>query len=102
MKVLHVISSIDPRHGGVTEGLRQLAEASMEFGCSVEAVTLDQPGRAFLNQFSFPVHALGPASLTSTTTRDCATGCSLTSSLTTWWWFTLFGNTTRSPFAKPL
>jgi glycosyltransferase involved in cell wall biosynthesis len=60
MKVLHVISSIDPRHGGVSEGLRQLGEASMECGCSVEVVTLDRPGQAFLNQFPFPVLALGP------------------------------------------
>ena len=60
MKVLHVISSIDPRHGGVSEALRQLGEASMELGCTVEAVTLDAPDQAFLGQLSFPVHALGP------------------------------------------
>jgi glycosyltransferase involved in cell wall biosynthesis len=59
MKVLHVISSIEPSHGGVSEGLRQLAETSMGFGCPAEVVTLDEPGQAFLNQFPFPVHALG-------------------------------------------
>ena len=60
MKVLHVISSLDPRHGGVTEAVRQLAEVSIGLGCSSEAATLDPPGSAFLTHFSFPVHALGP------------------------------------------
>jgi glycosyltransferase involved in cell wall biosynthesis len=60
MKALHVISSIDPRHGGVSEGLRQLGEVSIELGCQVEAVTLDTPGQEFLGQLPFPVHALGP------------------------------------------
>jgi glycosyltransferase involved in cell wall biosynthesis len=60
MKILHVISSIDPRHGGVTEGVRQLAEVSIRLGCQVEVATLDKPGQAFLAEFSFPIHALGP------------------------------------------
>jgi len=60
MKILHVISSIDPRHGGVTEGLRQLAEVSIELGCEVEVATLDRPHQPFLSDFSFPIHALGP------------------------------------------
>ncbi len=60
MKILHVISSMDPRHGGVTEGVRQLAELSQQLGCTAEAVTLDAPDQAFLSTFPFPVHALGP------------------------------------------
>jgi len=60
MKILHVISSIDPRHGGVTEGLRLLAEVSRELGCTVEVATLDRPNQPFLSEFSFPIHALGP------------------------------------------
>jgi len=60
MKTLHVISSIDPRHGGVTEGLRQLAEVSIELGCTLEVATLDLPNQPFLSEFSFPIHALGP------------------------------------------
>jgi len=60
MKILHVISSIDPRHGGVTEGLRQLAEVSIDLGCTLEVATLDQPNQPFLSEFSFPIHALGP------------------------------------------
>lgn len=61
MKILHVISSLDPRHGGVTEAVRQLAEVSMQLGCTIEAATLDSPGSAFLDNFAFPVHALGVA-----------------------------------------
>lgn len=60
MKALHVISSIHPRHGGVSEGLRQLSETSQELGCEVEVVTLDAPGQPFLNEFPTPVYALGP------------------------------------------
>jgi glycosyltransferase involved in cell wall biosynthesis len=60
MKVLHVISSIDPRHGGVTEGVRQLAEVSIRLGCHVEVATLDVAGQPFLAEFSFPIYALGP------------------------------------------
>jgi glycosyltransferase involved in cell wall biosynthesis len=60
MRILHVISSIDPRHGGVTEGVRQLAQVSIKLGCEVEVATLDAPGASFLNDFSFPIHPLGP------------------------------------------
>ena len=60
MKILHVISSIDPRHGGVTEALRQLAELSVKLGSTVEVATLDAPDQKFLGEFSFPIHALGP------------------------------------------
>jgi len=60
MKILHVISSINPRHGGVTEALRQLAEVSVTLGCTVEVATLDVPGQPFLSEFSFPIYALGP------------------------------------------
>jgi glycosyltransferase involved in cell wall biosynthesis len=60
MKILHVISSIDPKHGGVTEGLRQLADVSIRLGYHVEVATRDCPSDAFLSEFSFPIHALGP------------------------------------------
>jgi glycosyltransferase involved in cell wall biosynthesis len=60
MKILHVIASIDPRHGGVAEGLLQLAQMSLTLGCTIEIASLDVPGQAFLDQFRFPVHALGP------------------------------------------
>jgi len=60
MKILHVISSLDPRHGGVTEGLRQLTEVSNESGCITEAVTLDAPGQDFLAEFPCRIHAMGP------------------------------------------
>ena len=60
MNVLHVIASMDPRHGGVSEAVRQLAEMSITLGCHVEVATLDIPGQAFLADFPFSVHALGP------------------------------------------
>jgi glycosyltransferase involved in cell wall biosynthesis len=61
MKILHVISSIDPQNGGVTEGVSQLAQVSTTLGCTIEAATLDPPDSAFLRDFPFPVHALGPS-----------------------------------------
>jgi glycosyltransferase involved in cell wall biosynthesis len=54
------MSSIDPRHGGVSEGVRQLAQVSIQLGCHVEAATLDAPNSSFLSEVSFPIHALGP------------------------------------------
>jgi glycosyltransferase involved in cell wall biosynthesis len=64
MRILQVISSMDPQAGGVTEGVRQLSEAAMALGCQVEAATLDAPAAAFLRESSFPIHALGPAATT--------------------------------------
>lgn len=60
MKILNVISSLDPRKGGVTEGVRQLSDVLTELGCIVEAATLDAPDEGFVHEFSFSVHALGP------------------------------------------
>ncbi len=61
MRILQIISSMDPECGGVTEGVRQLSEAAMAQGCHVEAATLDPPGAAFLRESSFPIHPLGPS-----------------------------------------
>jgi glycosyltransferase involved in cell wall biosynthesis len=61
MKVLHVISSVDPRGGGPIEGVRQRGRRLVEMGHTVEIATLDAPGEPFLASFPLPVHALGPA-----------------------------------------
>jgi glycosyltransferase involved in cell wall biosynthesis len=60
MKILQVISSMDPIGGGVSEAVRQLSEAAIAQGCAVEAATLDAPGCKFLAESAFPIHALGP------------------------------------------
>lgn len=61
MKLLHVLSSVDPNGGGPTEGVRQRGIRLQQLGHSVEVVTLDDPGRAFLAEYPLTVHALGPS-----------------------------------------
>jgi glycosyltransferase involved in cell wall biosynthesis len=61
LKLLHVLSSVDPNGGGPTEGVRQRGMRLQQLGHSVEVVTLDDPSRAFLKEFPLIVHALGPS-----------------------------------------
>lgn len=60
MRLLHVISSMNPLAGGPTEAIRQLAGQARAFGQTVEVATLDDPRAPFLRQLDFPNHALGP------------------------------------------
>ena len=59
MRILHVISSLDPAGGGVAEVVRLLLNYGPE-ECEQEVVTLDDPASPFLRELGFPVHALGP------------------------------------------
>jgi glycosyltransferase involved in cell wall biosynthesis len=58
MRILHVISTIDPEAGGPPEVVRLLIENGPD-GSSAEVVTLDDPAAAFVREAGFPVHALG-------------------------------------------
>lgn len=63
MKILHVISSLDPATGGPAEIIRVL----LKYGppeASQEVATLDDPKAPFLREMDFPVHALGPGKTT--------------------------------------
>jgi glycosyltransferase involved in cell wall biosynthesis len=60
MKILHVISSMDPNGGGPVESVRQLGGAHVSSGHRVEIASLDAPTAAFLRHSTLPVHALGP------------------------------------------
>jgi len=62
MRLLNVIRSVDPVHGGPAEGLRQSVMASRLLGHSEEVVTLDAPGAACVRDFPVTTFALGPAS----------------------------------------
>jgi glycosyltransferase involved in cell wall biosynthesis len=62
MKILQVVSSMDPRAGGVTEAVRQMSEAAISLGCGVQAATLDLPAAHFVKTSQFPIHTLGPSS----------------------------------------
>lgn len=61
MKILHLLSTIDPRAGGPTEGVRQSGLSLKSMGHEVEVVTLDDPDAPWLEAFPLTVHALGPS-----------------------------------------
>ncbi len=61
MKLLHVLSSVDPSTGGPLEGVRQRGIRLQQLGHSVDIVTTDDPGLDFVKDFPLPVHALGPS-----------------------------------------
>jgi glycosyltransferase involved in cell wall biosynthesis len=61
MRLLHVISSVDPAAGGVIESVKQLGQAHMASGNIVEIASLDDPDSACVKNCPIPVHALGPS-----------------------------------------
>jgi len=60
VRLLHIVSSVDPRGGGPIEGVRERGLRLLELGHRVEIASLDAPGAAFVREFPLPVHALGP------------------------------------------
>ncbi len=60
LHVLHVIAGLSPADGGPPEMLRQLAANYLAIGDTLEVATLDDPAAPYLQNCSFPVHALGP------------------------------------------
>jgi glycosyltransferase involved in cell wall biosynthesis len=63
VKILHIISSVNPAGGGPIEGVKQLGTTLVGQGHKVEIVSLDPPGAPYLAQAPLPVHALGPTTL---------------------------------------
>src|SRR6266702_1563767 len=59
MRILHIISSLDPQFGGTTAAVRVLLDHGPE-GYAQELATLDDPEAPFLRDLAFPVHAFGP------------------------------------------
>ncbi len=60
MRILHILSSVNPDGGGPTEGVRQRGVRLTEMGHTVEVVSLDDAAETFLGEFPLKVHALGP------------------------------------------
>ena len=58
MKILHLVRSINPIHGGPTEAIRMLVQHA-PVGYTAEIATLDDPGASFLAEMPCPVHAFG-------------------------------------------
>jgi len=61
LKLLHVLSSVNPDGGGPTEGVRQRGMRLTDMGHTVDVACLDDPGLSFVRDFPLTVHALGPA-----------------------------------------
>ncbi|MEO7932989.1 MAG: glycosyltransferase [Chthoniobacterales bacterium] len=60
MKILHAISSIDPRQGGTSEAVLQLSREAIRQGHEVEIVSIDDPAADWIESFPFELHATGP------------------------------------------
>jgi glycosyltransferase involved in cell wall biosynthesis len=63
MRILHLISSIDPTHGGPSEAVKNLGVANICAGHVVEVATLDSPSAPFVAEFPMRLYCLGPALL---------------------------------------
>lgn len=61
MKILHIISSLNPAGGGPCETLRQFIPVLLDLGHDPTTVTLDSPAAPWLEKFPGKVIALGPA-----------------------------------------
>jgi glycosyltransferase involved in cell wall biosynthesis len=61
MKILHVISSVNPVGGGPIEATNQFCTAMSSDGHHSEIASLDAPEAPFVKQSPVPVHALGPS-----------------------------------------
>ena len=61
MKILHVISSVDPQAGGTAEAVKLSGNVMFNSGIEVEIVTLDSPNffTPEPNTFAYPVHLMG-------------------------------------------
>jgi glycosyltransferase involved in cell wall biosynthesis len=61
VKILHLITSVDPRGGGPIEGVLRLHEALVGLGHGSELLCLDDPASQFVRDCPATVHALGPS-----------------------------------------
>jgi len=61
LRILHVISSVNPQGGGPIEGVKQLARVNGGHGHRIEIVSLDDPQAEWVRQCPLPCHALGPS-----------------------------------------
>ncbi len=64
MKILHVISSVDPANGGPLAGVTNSGLWMNQHGDHVEVLTLDDPESLHVKNYALPAHALGPVTTT--------------------------------------
>lgn len=63
MRILHVISSVNPKYGGPIEGITQLSKIYVQSGATVEICSMDSPTSPWVQKSQVKVYALGPPSL---------------------------------------
>lgn len=61
LKVLHILSKIDPKAGGVAKAVDIAVGALNAVGCENEVACFDDPKAIFLQQSPFKIYAQGPA-----------------------------------------
>ncbi len=59
MRILHVVSSVDPKLGGVAESIRSRGVKLVEMGHTVEVVSFDDPQDPFVVSYALKLHPLG-------------------------------------------
>lgn len=62
MKILRVISSMNPTHGGPSQGIRNSIPKLAEIGVLNEVVSLDDPTMEFVRNQPFVIHPVGQES----------------------------------------
>lgn len=60
MRVLHLIYSVDPRHGGMASALRTLVEGCEAAGIESPTLTLDAPEMPWLREWPGEITGVGP------------------------------------------
>jgi glycosyltransferase involved in cell wall biosynthesis len=63
MHILHIIATMDPEAGGPSESVRVMLDYAPP-GYTSEVVTQDDPTAAFIRNFPYKIHALGPQKTT--------------------------------------
>lgn len=61
MKILHVVATMDPKQGGVSEAIRNSIPVQNRLGVETEVLCFDSPKAEFLQREKLDIHPLGPA-----------------------------------------
>jgi len=61
LRLLNVVSSLDPATGGASESILRLSRALLDLGHEVETVSVDDPKTAWAQTLPVPVQLKGPA-----------------------------------------
>ena len=60
MRVLHLVASLNPTAGGVSQAVLTMIKGLSEKGVANEVATIDDPNADYLQHTAFPIHAKGP------------------------------------------